>query len=100
VRRRGSRKGSRPRKGDAERSPYVVLLARGRRNVDPVEAAQLTGHTLAVWDKHYARSFGKSQRDEARDLRHAFCSLLIAEGLSVVEIAQQAGHFPAMMFAA
>jgi integrase len=33
------------------------------------------------------------------DLRHAFCSLLIAEGLSVVEIAQQAGHSPAMMLA-
>jgi hypothetical protein len=30
------------------------------------------------------------------DLRHAFCSLLIAEGLSVVEIAQHAGHSPAM----
>jgi hypothetical protein len=29
----------------------------------------------------------------------AFCSLLIAEGLSVVEIAQQAGHSPAMMLA-
>lgn len=30
------------------------------------------------------------------DLRHAFCSLLIAEGRSVVEIARQAGHSPAM----
>ena len=30
------------------------------------------------------------------DLRHAFCSLLIAEGQSVVEIAQHAGHSPAM----
>jgi hypothetical protein len=30
------------------------------------------------------------------DLRHAFCSLLIAEGLSVVEIARQAGHAPTM----
>ena len=26
------------------------------------------------------------------DLRHAFCSLLIAEGLSVVEVVRQAGH--------
>jgi hypothetical protein len=31
-----------------------------------------SGHTLAVWDKHYARSFGKSQRDEARDRMLAF----------------------------
>lgn len=30
------------------------------------------------------------------DLRHAFCSLLLAEGRSVVEIARQAGHSPAM----
>jgi integrase len=39
----------------------------GRRGVDPVEAAQITGHSLAVWTKHYARSFGKAQRDEARE---------------------------------
>jgi len=38
----------------------------GRRGVDPVEAAQITGHSLAVWTKHYARSLGKPQRDEAR----------------------------------
>jgi hypothetical protein len=31
------------------------------------------------------------------DLRHAFCSLLIAEGLSVLEVARQAGHAPTMM---
>lgn len=51
----------------------VCSLA-GRRNVDPVEAAQMTGHSLAVWTKHYARSFGKSQRDEARRrlLEHGF----------------------------
>jgi hypothetical protein len=30
------------------------------------------------------------------DLRHAFCSLLIAEGLSVVEVVRQAGHAPTM----
>ena len=46
----------------------------GRRGVDPVEAAQITGHSLAVWTKHYARSFGKAQRDEAaaRLLEHGF----------------------------
>jgi integrase len=33
------------------------------------------------------------------DLRHAFCSLLIAEGRNVVEIAQQAGHSAAMTLA-
>ena len=30
------------------------------------------------------------------DLRHAFCSLLIGEGRSVVEVARQAGHAPTM----
>jgi integrase len=46
----------------------------GRRGVDPVEAANLTGHSLIVWTRHYARSFGKAQRDDARDrmLEHGF----------------------------
>jgi integrase len=46
----------------------------GRRNVDPVEAAQMTGHSLDVWARNYARSFGKAQRDEARErlLEHGF----------------------------
>jgi hypothetical protein len=46
----------------------------GRRGVDPVEAAQITGHSPAVWARFYARSFGKTQRDEARDrlLEHGF----------------------------
>jgi integrase len=46
----------------------------GRRGVDPVEAAQITGHSPAVWARFYARSFGKAQRDEARDrlLRYGF----------------------------
>jgi hypothetical protein len=38
------------------------------------EAAQITGHSPAVWARFYARSFGKAQRDEARDrlLEHGF----------------------------
>jgi integrase len=46
----------------------------GRRGVDPVEAAQITGHSPAVWARFYARSFGKAQREEARDrlLRYGF----------------------------
>jgi integrase len=36
-----------------------------RRRVDPIEAAQLAGHSLNVWTRYYARSFGKAQRDEA-----------------------------------
>jgi hypothetical protein len=53
----------------------------GRRRVDPVEAAQLTGHSLNVWDRYYARSFGKDQRDEARDrmLEHGFGAIDDAE---------------------
>jgi len=30
------------------------------------------------------------------DLRHSFCSLLLADGCSVVEVARQAGHSPTM----
>jgi integrase len=46
----------------------------GRRGVDPIEAAQITGHSPAVWARFYARSFGKEQRDEARRrmLEHGF----------------------------
>ena len=49
----------------------------GRRGVDPIEAAQITGHSPAVWARFYARSFGKAQRDEARDrlLEHGFGAL-------------------------
>jgi hypothetical protein len=46
------------------RRPFCSLA--GRRGVDPVEAAQMTGHSLDVWARHYGRSFGKPQRDEAR----------------------------------
>lgn len=44
------------------------------RGVDPVEAAQITGHSLEVWARSYAVSFGKAQLDEARArlLEHGF----------------------------
>lgn len=46
----------------------------GRRGVDPIEAAQITGHSPTVWARFYARSFGKAQREEARRrmLEHGF----------------------------
>jgi integrase len=46
----------------------------GRRGVDPIEAAQITGHSPAVWARFYARSFGKAEREEARRrmLEHGF----------------------------
>jgi hypothetical protein len=54
----------------------------GRRGVDPVEAAQITGHSPAVWARFYARSFGKAQRDEARDrlLEYGFGAVSDAQG--------------------
>lgn len=39
----------------------------GRRGVDPIEAPQMTGHSPEVWARFYTRSFGKEQRDEARN---------------------------------
>jgi integrase len=56
-------------------------------------------HDWRNWRKRvYAAVAGDAGLNAPRpyDLRHAFCSLLIAEGLSVVEIAQQAGHSPTM----
>lgn len=74
--------GSHPRLAELAdgRAASLTPDALTRRRVDPVEAAQLTGHSLNVWTRYYARSFGKAQRDEtrarmlehrARDLRPA-----------------------------
>jgi integrase len=67
-----------------------------------LEGRPWADHDWRNWRKRvYAPVAEAVQLDGSRpyDLRHAFCSLLIAEGLSVVEIAQQAGHSPAMMLA-
>ena len=59
-------------------------------------------HAWRNWRKRvYAPVATAAQLDGSRpyDLRHAFCSLLIAEGQSIVEIAQHAGHSPAMTLA-
>ena len=75
----------------------------GRTRVFPGrEGRPWADHDWRNWRKRvYAPVAAEVQLDGSRpyDLRHAFCSLLIAEGLSVVEIAQQAGHSPAMMLA-
>jgi integrase len=39
----------------------------GRRGIDPIIAANITGHSLATWQSAYARDFGKQHRDEARE---------------------------------
>jgi integrase len=52
----------------------------GRRGVDPVEAARLTGHSLATWTKHYASTYGKSQRDEARERLLTFGFGAVSDG--------------------
>jgi integrase len=46
------------------RRSFCSLAA--RRGVDPVAAAELTGHSVAVWATSYARSYGPDQRREAR----------------------------------
>jgi integrase len=63
------------------RASFCALA--GRRRVDPVEAAQLTGHSLNVWTRYYARSFGKAQRDEGR-------ARLLAYGFGAVDPPEQA----------
>jgi len=49
----------------------------------------------------YAPTAAEAGLDGSRpcDLRHAFCSLLIVKGRTVVEIANQAGHSAAMTLA-
>jgi integrase len=82
-------------------------LARGRPDGSTLvfpgrEGRHWADHDWRNWRKRvYAPVADAVELDGSRpyDLRHAFCSLLIAEGLSVVEIAQQAGHSPAMMLA-
>jgi integrase len=46
--------------------------------------------------KPAAEKAGLPKSTRPYDLRHSFCSLLIAEGASVVEVAAQAGHSPTM----
>ncbi len=63
------------------------------------EGQPWSDHHWRNWRKRvYAPVASEVQLDGSPpyDLRHAFCSLLIAEGMSVVEIAQHAGHSPAM----
>ena len=82
-------------------------LARGRPDGATLvfpgrEGRPWADHDWRNWRKRvYAPVAAGVQLDGSRpyDLRHAFCSLLIAEGLSLVEIAQQAGHSPAMTLA-
>jgi integrase len=46
--------------------------------------------------KSAAERAGLPKSTRPYDLRHSFCSLMIAEGASAVEVAAQAGHSPTM----
>jgi integrase len=65
------------------RRSFCALAA--RRGVDPAAAAELTGHSLAVWASSYARSFGKAQRDDARAkmLGHGFGAVVEPDDVGV-----------------
>ena len=54
------------------RASFCSVAARDGR--DPAGAAEITGHSVDVWARFYVRSFGKAQRDEARErmLAHGF----------------------------
>lgn len=79
-------------------------LASGRPADDALVFPTRDGH---LWREHHWRNWRRRTFDPIAkvvgasgmrpyDLRHAFCSLLIHEGLSVVEVARQAGHAPTM----
>lgn len=63
------------------------------------EGKPWTDTTYRNWRRRvYGPAAKAAGLDAARPyfLRHLFCSLLLAEGASVVEVARQAGHAPAM----
>ena len=64
------------------------------RFVDEQVTSKATGK--ARTQKRWLAATGDDPGPRPYDLRHAFVSLLIHEGLSVVEVASQAGHSPEM----
>jgi len=79
-------------------------LASERSSADDLVFPTTTGE---LWHDHDWRNWRRRVFDPLAkdigapgmrpyDLRHAFCSLLIAEGMSIVEVARQAGHAPTM----
>src|SRR4029453_17766106 len=79
-------------RGGARMVPIFPALE--RELIDVLErelaAAQLTGHSLAVWTRNCVRSFGKAHRDEARArmLQHGF-------GAPELELDDEASRFAA-----
>lgn len=81
-----------------------LRLAEGRPSDDALvfpapHGGLWRGHDWKNWHRRvYAPASERAGAAGTRpyDLRHSFCSLLIHEGLSVVEVARQAGHQPSM----
>ena len=79
-------------------------MAQGRPNGDEVLSLRPDGKrwTLDDWNNWRNRCFVSTMRAlgvtcvRRYDLRHSFCSLLLHEGQSVVEVAARAGHAPTM----
>jgi integrase len=58
-----------------------------------------TQHQWRNWARNHFRPAAAAagvQGARAYDLRHSFCSLLLYEGRTIVEVARQAGHAPSM----
>lgn len=85
--------------------PLAVDLARWRAASSPdrPDAFVFPGHTGQRWSKAAYQSWRRRSFDAAAEaagavgatpysLRHSFCSLLLAEGRSVIEVARQMGH--------
>jgi hypothetical protein len=97
---------SRPEPGWVSRRPGFRSVCAGKRPIRR-RRPRLPDHDRDLWRDHDWRNWRWRIFDPLAatagapgmrpyDLRHAFCSLLIAEGLSVVEVARQAGHAPTM----
>jgi hypothetical protein len=48
------------------------------------------------WSRRFFRPAAGVPRARPYDLRHSFCSLLLYEGRTVIEVARQAVHAPSM----
>jgi integrase len=63
------------------------------------EGGPWTQHGWRNWARNHFRPAAAAAGVEgarAYDLRHSFCSLLLYEGRTIVEVARQAGHAPSM----
>ena len=74
----------------------MVEAGTGRARLPSRAGRQWSDFDWPNWRKRIFTPAPRAVWLESYDLRHSFVSLLLAQGLSVVEVARQAGHSPMM----